>query len=217
MMNAGRDASPGRRMCFFQAREALLNSVEGKPMIRTEAGGSSRREFLGSAGKTVAASALAGWRSRWCMPGRATRSSSPWWVAAAAAPAQRPMHCPPRAVPSSWSPWPTSFGQARARGSTRAMNGPAMPVAATQVDVPPDRRFIGFDAYKKAMDCLQAGRRRHLHHAPRLPLGAFRLRHREGPQRLHGEADRPSTAPAPGRCWRWPSGRHRRTSRWASA
>ena len=26
-----------------------------------------------------------------------------------------------------------------------------------QVDVPPERRFIGFDAYKKAMDCLKAG------------------------------------------------------------
>ena len=26
-----------------------------------------------------------------------------------------------------------------------------------QVDVPQDRRFIGFDAYKKAMDCLKPG------------------------------------------------------------
>ena len=26
-----------------------------------------------------------------------------------------------------------------------------------QVDVPPERKFIGFDAYKKAMDCLKAG------------------------------------------------------------
>ncbi len=28
---------------------------------------------------------------------------------------------------------------------------------ADQVDVPEDRKFIGFDAYKKAMDCLKAG------------------------------------------------------------
>jgi predicted dehydrogenase len=28
---------------------------------------------------------------------------------------------------------------------------------AEQVDVPEDRRFIGFDAYRKAMDCLEAG------------------------------------------------------------
>ena len=27
----------------------------------------------------------------------------------------------------------------------------------TQVDVPPERRFIGFDAYQKAMDCLRPG------------------------------------------------------------
>src|SRR3954447_18039173 len=28
---------------------------------------------------------------------------------------------------------------------------------ASQVDVPPERQFIGFDAYQKAMDCLQPG------------------------------------------------------------
>lgn len=28
---------------------------------------------------------------------------------------------------------------------------------ASQVDVPPERRFLGFDAYLKAMDCLKAG------------------------------------------------------------
>ena len=28
---------------------------------------------------------------------------------------------------------------------------------ATQVDVPPERRFLGFDAYQKAMDCLRPG------------------------------------------------------------
>lgn len=28
---------------------------------------------------------------------------------------------------------------------------------AAQVDVPPDRKFIGFDGYKKAMDCLKPG------------------------------------------------------------
>lgn len=30
-------------------------------------------------------------------------------------------------------------------------------VRASQVDVPPERRFIGFDAYRKAMDCLRPG------------------------------------------------------------
>ena len=28
---------------------------------------------------------------------------------------------------------------------------------SSQMDVPPDRQFIGFDAYKKAMDCLKPG------------------------------------------------------------
>ena len=28
---------------------------------------------------------------------------------------------------------------------------------SSQVDVPPDRQFLGFDAYKKAMDCLKPG------------------------------------------------------------
>ncbi len=31
------------------------------------------------------------------------------------------------------------------------------PALASKVDVPEDRRFIGFDAYKKAMDCLKPG------------------------------------------------------------
>ena len=43
----------------------------------------------------------------------------------------------------------------------------------SQVDVPPERRFLGFDAYQKAMDCLKPGRRRHPHHARRLSLGAL--------------------------------------------
>ncbi len=29
--------------------------------------------------------------------------------------------------------------------------------AASQIEVPPDRRFLGFDAYQKAMDCLKPG------------------------------------------------------------
>jgi predicted dehydrogenase len=32
-----------------------------------------------------------------------------------------------------------------------------VPFTAEQVDVPPERRFIGFDAYKSAMDCLSPG------------------------------------------------------------
>jgi predicted dehydrogenase len=32
-----------------------------------------------------------------------------------------------------------------------------MGVKSSQVDVPPERRFLGFDAYQKAMDCLRPG------------------------------------------------------------
>ncbi len=41
----------------------------------------------------------------------------------------------------------------RLAGTYAALKG-AQP---DKVDVPPDRRFIGFDAYKKAMDCLRPG------------------------------------------------------------
>jgi predicted dehydrogenase len=40
----------------------------------------------------------------------------------------------------------------RLNSSYRAIKG-----SANQVDVPDSRKFIGFDAYKKAMDCLKAG------------------------------------------------------------
>ena len=30
-------------------------------------------------------------------------------------------------------------------------------IAAEKIDVPPERQFIGFDAYKKAIDCLSPG------------------------------------------------------------
>ena len=66
-------------------------------------------------------------------------------------------------------------------------------IRASKVDVPEDHKFIGFDAYKKAMDCLQAGRRGDPDHAAGLPLGALHLRDPEGPQRLHGEAGHAST------------------------
>jgi len=41
----------------------------------------------------------------------------------------------------------------RLKGSLRELNR----LFAKQLDVPQDRQFIGFDGYKKAMDCLKAG------------------------------------------------------------
>jgi len=42
----------------------------------------------------------------------------------------------------------------RLRGSYGHLSGSGV---ASKVDVPPDRRFVGFDAYQKAMDCLKPG------------------------------------------------------------
>lgn len=41
----------------------------------------------------------------------------------------------------------------RLNGSYKALSKPF----ASQVEVPDDRKFVGFDAYRKAMDCLKAG------------------------------------------------------------
>ena len=41
--------------------------------------------------------------------------------------------------------------------SARQLWQPEAGSSADQVDVPQDRKFIGFDAYKKAMDCLKPG------------------------------------------------------------
>ena len=43
----------------------------------------------------------------------------------------------------------------RLQDSTGNLRGDAS--LAAQLDVPPERRFVGFDAYKKAMDCLKPG------------------------------------------------------------
>jgi len=58
---------------------------------------------------------------------------------------------------------------------------------ASQVDVPPERQFIGFDAYQKAMDCLKRATSP-FRYAAGVSLGAFRLRDPEGPECIYGEA-----------------------------
>ena len=86
---------------------------------------------------------------------------------------------------------------------------------ASQVEVPPERRFLGFDAYQKAMDCLKPGdvvilttpvafRWVHFTYAIAKGLNVFM----EKPV-IRGRADHPEDAPA---CRRVGA---RRTSRWA--
>ena len=55
-----------------------------------------------------------------------------------------------------------------------------------------------------------AGRRRHLRHAAGLPLGALRLRHRERASTSSWRSRSRWTAPAPRRCWPWPSSRRQK-------
>lgn len=47
----------------------------------------------------------------------------------------------------------SSVGKEPSRSPDRNLNG----YTAAQVDVPPERRFLGFDAYRKAIDCLKPG------------------------------------------------------------
>ena len=88
---------------------------------------------------------------------------------------------------------------------------------ADKVDVPPERQFLGFDAYKKAIDCLGPGDVVLLTTHAAFRPHAFRVRRAEGRERLHGEVVRRRCAgrapPAEGR----PRSRSRRTSRSASA
>ena len=137
-------------------------------MIGSEAAGSSRREFLGNTGKAVAVSALAGvaipavhagenhtiqlalvgcgGRGTGAAANALATKSGPIKLVAMADVFENGCRTSYEAL--------TSTGGESANGS---VDRPAGGWDPAQVDVPPDRRFIGFDAYQKAMDCLQPG------------------------------------------------------------
>ena len=83
-------------------------------------------------------------------------------------------------------------GQLRPRGPRRAW--------PSQIDVPPERRFVGFDAYRQAIDSgvdlvILAS-------PPAFPPHPLRLCRGAGQARVHGEAGggrRPGRAPDAGR------------------
>src|SRR5271157_3590661 len=80
----------------------------------------------------------------------------------------------------------TSIGGDAGNGSPdRAVAG----YDPAQVDVPPDRRFPRVRRLQEGHGLPQAWRCRSPDHPLRVPLGPFRPRHRQGHQRLHGEAD----------------------------
>lgn len=112
----------------------------------------SRREFIKSTGKLAAASALAGV----ALPHVHAAENNTIQVAligcggrgtGAAANALSVKACPVKLVAMA------DVFDNRLKGSYEAIKRNS----ADQVDVPEDRKFIGFDAYQKAMDCLKPG------------------------------------------------------------
>ena len=76
-----------------------------------------------------------------------------------------------------------------------------------QVDVPPERRFVGFDAFKKAIDCVGQGRPGAAGHAGGLPPAPSRICRPEGRERVHGEVFRGGCAGRPAGAARGRAGR----------
>lgn len=112
----------------------------------------SRRHFLASGGAVAAGTALSGWRLpavhaaaddtvRMALIGCGGRGSG------AVANAMEASGGPVRLVAMA-----DLFGN-RLTGSHRALSGSY----GERIDVPPDRQFIGFDAYRNAIDCLRPG------------------------------------------------------------
>jgi len=112
----------------------------------------SRRDFISSAGKVAAASALAGM----AIPNVHAASSDVIQTAligcggrgtGAAANALSVKRGPVKLVAMA------DIFPERLNGSLSKLQ----PKFASQMEVPQDRQFIGFDAYQKAMDCLKPG------------------------------------------------------------
>ena len=62
--------------------------------------------------------------------------------------AAEPGAAAPRAT-SSWSPWPTP---SRTAWTAACKNLEKKATSRSAIDVPEDRRFVGFDAYQKVID-----------------------------------------------------------------
>ena len=86
---------------------------------------------------------------------------------------------------------------------------------ADRMDVPEDRRFVGFDGYQKAMDCLQPGDVAIFATPP-----AFRWVHFGYALEKHLNVflEKPVTVDCPPRaaCWNWPTSRKPPAKKWAS-
>ena len=165
--------------------------------------GSSRREFLKNTGRVAAVSALAGVD----LPHVHAAESNTIQVAL--------VGCGGRGTGAAANALATKSGpiklvamadvfQQRLEASYEAAStgGDASDVAPDrrvggliepEVDVPPDRRFLGFDAYQKAMDCLRPGDVVILATPRAFRWVHFTLRDREGPATSSWRSRSPST------------------------
>lgn len=123
-------------------------------MKNTAPSASSRREFLKNSGRVAAASALTGV----AVPAVYAAGSDLIQVAligcggrgtGAAANALSTRSGPIKLVAMA------DISADRLKGSYNGLHGNER--LRSKVDVPPDRQFLGFDAYKQAMDCLKPG------------------------------------------------------------
>ena len=118
----------------------------------------------------------------------------------------------PRAGPSSSSPWPTSSKSKLWKSYKNLHEDKAL---SGKLDVPIERQFVGFDAYKQAMDCLKPGDVAIFATPPAFRWVHFTYAIEKG---LNVFMEKPVTVDGPTskRCSRWARPRRRRTSRWAS-
>ena len=123
-------------------------------MSHTQSSGPSRREVLKAAGGAAAVSALAGV----VLP--QVHAAEDNTIQRRPDRLRRPRH---RGGRKCHERRPLRPGQARRHGRRVSRIGSTVPTAnsngrySKQMDVPNDRKFIGFDAYKHAMDCLKPG------------------------------------------------------------
>ncbi len=131
---------------------SVLTPTRGNPAVSGTNQGLSRRELLKKSGQAAAVSALAGAviphvhaaednTVRVALVGCGGRGTG-------AAGNALSTKCGPTKLVAMADVFPD-----RLKSSYRQLSGSH----ASQLDVPDDRKFLGFDAYKKAMDCLRAG------------------------------------------------------------
>ena len=142
----------------FGVRRAVLaihtlpSTASGATLWNVKFKRHTRREFLKNTGRIAAASALAGT----AIPHVHAAENNTIQVAligcgdrgtGAAVDALTA-----RTLRSSWWRWPM-FSSNACKAAIEAL----VKQCGDKVDVPDDRKFIGFDAYRKAMDCLKPG------------------------------------------------------------